>query len=49
VGDVVLEVNRKPIKSLADYNAALVAARKGFPLLLLLKRGDQSRYASLER
>ena len=48
VGDVIKEVNRRPVKDLSDYHAALGAAKKGAPLLLLLKRGKQSLYASLE-
>ena len=48
VGDVIKEVNRKPVKDLSDYNTVLGAAKKGSSLLLLLKRGKQSLYASLE-
>ena len=48
VGDVIKELNRKPVKDLSDYRAALGAAKKGSPLLLLLKRGKQTLYASLE-
>ena len=48
VGDVVKEVNRRPVKDLSDYNAALRAAKQGAPLLLLLQRGSKSVFASLE-
>jgi serine protease Do len=47
-GDLVKEVNRKQVRSLADYQSALGKLRKGAPLLLLLKRGNQTLYASLE-
>jgi serine protease Do len=47
-GDVILEVNRTPVHSVAD---AQTQAQKttGGPLLLLLKRGDASRFAALEQ
>jgi len=48
-GDLIVEVNRNPVRNLSDYNHALGAAKRGYPLLLLLRRGGQSRYASLER
>ena len=48
VGDVIKEINRKAVKDLSDYQAALGAVKKGEPLLLLLKRGKESLYASVE-
>jgi serine protease Do len=47
-GDVITEVNRKLVKDLPGYQAALGAAKPGIPLLLLMKRGKQTLYASLE-
>ena len=47
-GDVIQEVNRRPVKDLSDYNAALSNLKKGSTLLLLLKRGGKGLYASLE-
>jgi serine protease Do len=47
-GDVIKEVNRTAVKDLSDYQAALKLAKKGVPLLLLLKRGKQALYASPE-
>jgi len=47
-GDVIKEVNRKLVKDLPGYQAALGAAKPGIPLLLLMKRGKQTLYASLE-
>jgi serine protease Do len=47
-GDVIKEVNRKPVKDLAEYQAALSHAKQGTPLLLLLRRGKQTLFASLE-
>jgi serine protease Do len=47
-GDVIKEVNRKLVRDLPGYQAALGAAKPGTPLLMLLKRGKQTLYASLE-
>jgi serine protease Do len=47
-GDVIKEVNRKLVRDLPGYHSALGAAKPGSPLLLLLKRGKQTLYASLE-
>jgi serine protease Do len=47
-GDVIKEVNRKQVRDLPGYQAALGAVKPGGPLLLLLKRGKQTLYASLE-
>ena len=46
-GDIVEEVNRTPVGSVAEYRAVLGKARKGAPVLLLLKRGASTFYASL--
>lgn len=47
-GDLVKEVNRQPVHSLAEYQKALHDTPAGEPVLLLLKRGKQTLYASLE-
>ncbi len=47
-GDIVEEVNRTPVRSVAEYRAALGKAKKGAPVLLLLKRGASTFYASLK-
>jgi serine protease Do len=46
-GDVIKEVNRSPVKDLGEYQSALSRA-KGTTLLLQLKRGKQTLFASLE-
>jgi serine protease Do len=46
-GDLVKEVDRKPVRNLAEYNAAVEKA-KGRTVLLLLQRGKQTFYVSLE-
>jgi serine protease Do len=48
-GDVIKEVNRKPVKNMADYNQAMERTGKGQPLLMLLKRGKQTFFVSMER
>lgn len=47
-GNLVEEVNRTPVRSVAEYRAVLKKARKGAPVLLLLKRGEATYYASLK-
>ena len=47
-GDVIKEVNRKNIRSLADYNRSLGRSGKGQPVLLLLKRGKQTFFVTME-
>jgi serine protease Do len=46
-GDIIKEVDRKPVRNLEEYNAAVQKA-KGRSVLLLVQRGKQSFYASLE-
>ncbi len=48
LGDVVREVNRKPVKNLAEYSAESAKVKKGEPILLLLKRGKHTFYISIE-
>ncbi len=47
-GDVIKEVNRKPVKNMKDYEAAMGKVPKGSPVLLLIKRGGQTFYASIK-
>ena len=47
-GDVMEEVNRAPVQSVAEYRAALGKAKKGAPVLFFLKRGAATFYASLK-
>jgi serine protease Do len=48
-GDVIEEVNHQPVGSSADLSSRVRAAAPGQPLLLRVKRGDQSRYVAIER
>lgn len=47
-GDIVEEVNRTPVRSVAEYRTVLGKGRKDAPVLLLLKRGASTFYASLK-
>jgi len=46
-GDIILDVNKQPIKTLADYSAALGDLNPGDTALFLVKRGDNTIYAAL--
>ncbi len=45
-GDVIKEVNRKPVRNMKDYEEGIGKAGKG-PLLFLIKRGIQTFYVSI--
>ncbi len=47
-GDVIQEVNHKPIRTIAEYNAAMGKAEQGKPVLMLLKRGKQTFFVTME-
>jgi serine protease Do len=47
-GDVILEVNRHKVTSVADAQAEAKKNEGGGPLLLFLKRGEASLFAALE-
>jgi len=47
-GDLIQEVNRRPIRSLADYTQAIETAGKSQSLLLYIKREESAFYAVLK-
>jgi serine protease Do len=47
-GDVIQEVNRKPVRSAQDFARELQQAR-GRDVVLLVNRGGSTAYAVLER
>ena len=47
-GDVILEVNREPVKDLGDYRKAIKGAQKGKSVLLLVRRGDNTIFLALK-
>jgi len=48
-GDVVLEVNRRPVRDANAFRAAVKAADKGKSVLLLVRRGDSTIFLALKR
>ena len=46
-GDLVLEVNRQPVKNLSQYNMAIKKAGKKEAVLLLVRRGNSSIYIAV--
>lgn len=47
-GDVILEVNRKPVANLEDYSALLKERKAGKSVLLLVRRGDNTVFLALK-
>jgi serine protease Do len=43
-GDVIREVNREPIRNVADFRAVVRALRPGTPVLMRVQRADVVRY-----
>lgn len=48
-GDVILEVNREPVKDLASYRKALKAAASKKTVLLLVRRGENTIFIAVKR
>ncbi len=46
-GDLILEVNRRPVRSQADFNAAVLLSGAR-PALVLVKRRDTVTYVTLK-
>jgi serine protease Do len=47
-GDVILEIDRKPVRSLSDYRKVLEGSKKGKGLLFLVRRGDSTLFLALK-
>jgi len=47
-GDVVLEIDRKPIRNLGDYRKALGETKKGRGVLFLVRRGESTLFLALK-
>ena len=47
-GDVILEVDRKPIRSIEEYKKSLAGIRKGKGVLLLVRRGESTLFLALK-
>jgi serine protease Do len=48
-GDVIEEINHQPVKSVNDLTSKMRASPTDKPVLLKVRRGDQSRYVAIER
>ncbi len=46
-GSVILQVNRKPVKSAAEFKNVVKKTRKEGRILLLIRKGDMQRYVAL--
>ena len=46
-GDLIKEINRKPVKDLKSYENLMATQKKGAPLLLRIKRGDSTLFVSI--
>ena len=46
-GDVITEIDRKPIKNMSEYKRSLGAIRKGRTVLFLIKRGGTTIYIAV--
>ena len=46
-GDVIKEINRKPVASVADYQKLVAKAKPGETLLFLIRRGDMSSFRAI--
>lgn len=46
-GDIILEVDRKPVRNLNDYRRALKDAKKGKGILFLVRRGENTLFLAL--
>jgi len=48
VGDVIQAVNRQPVTTVSDFRNVIKSQPKGRPLLLLIRRGENSFYIVIE-
>ena len=47
-GDVILEVDRKPVRNVEEYRKAVAGVRKGRGVLFLVRRGDSTLFLALK-
>jgi serine protease Do len=47
-GDVILEIDRKPVRSVDEYKKSLAGIRKGKGVLFLVRRGDSTLFLALK-
>jgi len=47
-GDVIVQIDRKPIRSVDEYKKSIAGIRKGKGVLFLVKRGDSTLFLALK-
>jgi serine protease Do len=47
-GDVILEIDRKPVRNVEEYRKSIAAIRKGRGVLFLVRRGDSTLFLALK-
>jgi serine protease Do len=47
-GDVITEIDRKPVRDMSEYKRSLGAIRKGSTVLFLIKRGGTTIYIAVK-
>jgi serine protease Do len=47
-GDVILEIDRKPIKDLSDYQRAIADVKQGKAILFLIRGGENTIFLALK-
>jgi serine protease Do len=47
-GDIILEINNRPVRNMNDYREAIGRIEKGGPVLFLIKRGPQTFYITIK-
>jgi serine protease Do len=47
-GDVIVEVDRKPVRGVEDYRKAIAGSRKGRGVLFLVRRGESTLFLALK-
>ncbi len=47
-GDIIVEVDRKAVRSIDDYKKAVAGVRKGRGVLFLVRRGDSTLFLALK-
>jgi len=48
-GDLITQINRRPVKNLADYNREISRSEKSKSVLFLVRRGESSVFLALKR
>ena len=46
--DVILEIDRKPIKDRSDYQRAIADVKQGKAILFLIRRGENTIFLALK-